>query len=92
MKRQYRNMDSSVFPPNAAQVRFPDWNGAPFVYQPEQPSDVFGVILLATIILLGATGLFSQLILSASRKRQKAAPADKQTVRRSNQENELVQH
>ncbi|MEC2286772.1 antiholin-like murein hydrolase modulator LrgA [Bacillus velezensis] len=50
------------------------------------------VILLATIILLGATGLFSQLILSVSQKRQKAAPADKQTVRRSNQENELVQH
>ncbi|AME07860.1 antiholin-like murein hydrolase modulator LrgA [Bacillus siamensis] len=50
------------------------------------------VILLATIILLGATGLFSQLILSVSQKRQKAAPTDKQTVRRSNQENELVQH
>lgn len=50
------------------------------------------VILLATIILLGATGLFSQLILSVSQKRQKETPADKQTVRRSNQENELVQH
>ncbi|WP_244287848.1 antiholin-like murein hydrolase modulator LrgA [Bacillus velezensis] len=49
------------------------------------------VILLATIILLGATGLFSQLILSVSQKRQKAAP-EKQTVRRSNQEKELVQH
>ena len=49
------------------------------------------VILLATIILLGATGLFSQLILSASQKRQKTAP-EKQTVRRSNQEKELVQH
>ena len=50
------------------------------------------VILLATIILLGATGLFSQLILSVSQKRQKETSADKQTVRRSNQENELVQH
>ncbi|MDR7909618.1 antiholin-like murein hydrolase modulator LrgA [Bacillus velezensis] len=49
------------------------------------------VILLATIILLGATGLFSQLILSVSQKRQKTAPK-KQTVRRSNQEKELVQH
>lgn len=49
------------------------------------------VILLATIILLGATGLFSQLILSVSQKRQKAAP-EKQTVRRSNHEKELVQH
>lgn len=50
------------------------------------------VILLATIILLGATGLFSQLILSVSQKRQKETSADKQTVRRSNQENELVRH
>ncbi len=35
-------------------------------------------------------GPFSQLILSVSQKRQKTAP-EKQTVRRSNQEKELVQ-
>ncbi|MCY7975410.1 antiholin-like murein hydrolase modulator LrgA [Bacillus inaquosorum] len=48
------------------------------------------VILLATIILLGATGLFSQLILSLSGKRKNAA--DVKTVQSPQNNKELVHH
>ncbi|OIR62244.1 antiholin LrgA [Bacillus sp. FMQ74] len=48
------------------------------------------VILLATIILLGATGLFSQLILSLGGKR--AADMKTKTVQSPQNNNELVHH
>ena len=50
------------------------------------------VILLATIILLGATGLFSQLILSLSGKRKTAADMKTKTVQSPQNNNELVHH
>ncbi|MFP7231144.1 antiholin-like murein hydrolase modulator LrgA [Bacillus subtilis] len=51
------------------------------------------VILLATIILLGATGLFSQLILSISGKRKTAADVKTtKTVQSPQNNNELVHH
>ncbi|WP_342623284.1 antiholin-like murein hydrolase modulator LrgA [Bacillus subtilis] len=50
------------------------------------------VILLATIILLGATGLFSQLILSLSGKLQTAADMKTKTVQSPQNNNELVHH
>ncbi|MGQ9008957.1 antiholin-like murein hydrolase modulator LrgA [Bacillus stercoris] len=48
------------------------------------------VILLATIILLGATGLFSQLILSLGGKR--AADMKTKTMQSPQNNNELVHH
>ncbi|WP_039074723.1 antiholin-like murein hydrolase modulator LrgA [Bacillus sp. MSP13] len=48
------------------------------------------VILLATIILLGATGLFSQLILSLSGKRKSAADMKTKPVQNPQNNNELV--
>ncbi|MDX6155513.1 antiholin-like murein hydrolase modulator LrgA [Bacillus subtilis] len=50
------------------------------------------VILLATIILLGATGLFSQLILSLSGKRKTAVDMKTKTVQSPQNNNELVHH
>ncbi|MGG0942678.1 antiholin-like murein hydrolase modulator LrgA [Bacillus subtilis] len=50
------------------------------------------VILLATIILLGATGLFSQLILSLSGKRKTEADMKTKTVKSPQNNNELVHH
>ncbi|MCY8308674.1 antiholin-like murein hydrolase modulator LrgA [Bacillus vallismortis] len=50
------------------------------------------VILLATIILLGATGLFSQLILSLSGKRKAAADMKTKPVQSPQNNNELVHH
>ncbi|AJO59288.1 antiholin-like murein hydrolase modulator LrgA [Bacillus subtilis] len=50
------------------------------------------VILLATIILLGATGLFSQLILSLSGKHKTAADMKTKTVQSPQNNNELVHH
>nr|WGD68648.1 antiholin-like murein hydrolase modulator LrgA [Bacillus subtilis] len=50
------------------------------------------VILLATIILLGATGLFSQLILSLSGKRKTEADMKTKTVQSPQNNNELVHH
>ncbi|MBG9768998.1 antiholin-like murein hydrolase modulator LrgA [Bacillus vallismortis] len=50
------------------------------------------VILLATIILLGATGLFSQLILSLSGKRKSAADMKTKPVQNPQNNNELVHH
>ncbi|CAN2247644.1 pyruvate uptake system subunit A [Bacillus subtilis] len=50
------------------------------------------VILLATIILLGATGLFSQLILSLSGKRKNAADVKTKTVQSPQNNKELVHH
>ncbi|ASB61981.1 antiholin LrgA [Bacillus sp. A053] len=50
------------------------------------------VILLATIILLGATGLFSQLILSLGGNRKTAADMKTKTVQSPQNNNELVHH
>ncbi|MDG0766502.1 antiholin-like murein hydrolase modulator LrgA [Bacillus halotolerans] len=50
------------------------------------------VILLATIILLGATGLFSQLILTLSGKRKTADDIKVKTVQPPQKKNELVHH
>lgn len=50
------------------------------------------VILLATIILLGATGLFSQLILSLSGKHKTATDMKTKTVQSPQNNNELVHH
>ncbi|MCY7789041.1 antiholin-like murein hydrolase modulator LrgA [Bacillus inaquosorum] len=50
------------------------------------------VILLATIILLGATGLFSQLILSLSGKCKTAADVKTKTVQSPQNNKELVHH
>ncbi|WHY23369.1 antiholin-like murein hydrolase modulator LrgA [Bacillus velezensis] len=50
------------------------------------------VILLATIILLGATGLFSQLILTLSGKRKTADDIKAKTVQSPQKKNELVHH
>ncbi|MDP4525411.1 antiholin-like murein hydrolase modulator LrgA [Bacillus halotolerans] len=50
------------------------------------------VILLATIILLGATGLFSQLILTLSGKRKTADDIKPKTVQPPQKKNELVHH
>ncbi|MCY9033375.1 antiholin-like murein hydrolase modulator LrgA [Bacillus inaquosorum] len=50
------------------------------------------VILLATIILLGATGLFSQLILSLSGKRKTATDVKTKTVQSPQNNKELVHH
>ncbi|KAF1681507.1 MULTISPECIES: antiholin-like murein hydrolase modulator LrgA [Bacillus] len=50
------------------------------------------VILLATIILLGATGLFSQLILSLSRKRETAADMKTKTAQNPPNNKELAHH
>lgn len=50
------------------------------------------VILLATIILLGATGLFSQLILSLSGKHKTEADMKTKTVQSPQNNNELVHH
>lgn len=50
------------------------------------------VILLATIILLGATGLFSQLILSLSGKRKSTADMKTKTVQSPQNNKELVHH
>ncbi|MGC2880156.1 antiholin-like murein hydrolase modulator LrgA [Bacillus subtilis] len=50
------------------------------------------VILLATIILLGATGLFSQLILSLSGKHKTTADMKTKTVQSPQNNNELVHH
>ncbi|MEC1627346.1 antiholin-like murein hydrolase modulator LrgA [Bacillus mojavensis] len=52
------------------------------------------VILLATIILLGATGLFSQLILTLSGKRKTAEDirAKAKAVQPPQKKNELVHH
>ncbi|MEC1750356.1 antiholin-like murein hydrolase modulator LrgA [Bacillus mojavensis] len=51
------------------------------------------VILLATIILLGATGLFSQLILTLSGKRKTAEDIRKaKAVQQPQKKNELVHH
>ncbi|NTU24768.1 antiholin-like murein hydrolase modulator LrgA [Bacillus tequilensis] len=50
------------------------------------------VILLATIILLGATGLFSQLILSLSGKHKTEADMKTKTVQNPQNNKELVHH
>ncbi|MDR4434966.1 antiholin-like murein hydrolase modulator LrgA [Bacillus tequilensis] len=50
------------------------------------------VILLATIILLGATGLFSQLILSLSGKHKTEADMKTKTVQNQQNNKELVHH
>ncbi|MGF7532306.1 antiholin-like murein hydrolase modulator LrgA [Bacillus mexicanus] len=50
------------------------------------------VILLATIILLGATGLFSQLILSLSRKRETPADMKTKTAQNPQSNKELAHH
>ncbi|MCY8684044.1 antiholin-like murein hydrolase modulator LrgA [Bacillus spizizenii] len=50
------------------------------------------VILLATIILLGATGLFSQLILSLSGKRKSTVDMKTKTVQSPQNNKELVHH
>ncbi|MER0466940.1 antiholin-like murein hydrolase modulator LrgA [Bacillus cabrialesii subsp. cabrialesii] len=50
------------------------------------------VILLATIILLGATGLFSQMILSLSGKRKTEADMKTKTAQSPQNNKELVHH
>ncbi|MEI1422483.1 antiholin-like murein hydrolase modulator LrgA [Bacillus cabrialesii] len=50
------------------------------------------VILLATIILLGATGLFSQMILSLSGKRKTEVDMKTKTVQSPQNNKELVHH